>query len=410
MLKQALPFLAAASSTFAADPCAPEAPHCYTQDDCERCYCLGPAQIIANSPVRPYTCDGDIAITVAGLYWQAHQDGLEYAVNNAVFTTAVPSSSTGNLSALGNLHNLIDSYYEAPKFQWNFGFKIGLGYNSACDGWDIGMMWTRYEGRAKSHIEAEADDNHTLIPLWSAFTGFWNDFFFAATDIETDWNLDFNLIDIDLGRQFWVSKYLTFRPHIGLRYASIHQNFHLYHKGGSWNLHELLGPALNQPAFNGEVQLKNNFDGIGPILGSDTNWHLGCGWSLYGDLSAALVYGRFDIDHDENYRLAEAPFTKTRVLETEDHFRASRAIMDLALGVQWMGMICDCKYGLLVSLGWEQHLFFDQNQMWRVVRNFTTPPNTDFLQFPNNGGENIHSQRRGNLDMHGWTLRLEFDF
>ncbi|NGX36934.1 MAG: hypothetical protein K1000chlam2_00080 [Chlamydiae bacterium] len=57
--------------------CNPQPPATCYADDCNRCYCLGPENIIANAPVNPRTCNGDLTITVAGLYWKARQDGME---------------------------------------------------------------------------------------------------------------------------------------------------------------------------------------------------------------------------------------------------------------------------------------------------------------------------------------------
>ena len=74
---------------------------------------------------------------------------------------------------------------------------------------------------------------------------------------------------------------------------------------------------------------------------------------------------------------------------------------DIALGVRYAARFCECQYALAVSLGWEHHLFLDQNQMWRVVRNIDADePSTS----------NIYHQRRGNLDTQGWTLSVVFDF
>jgi hypothetical protein len=215
-----------ATSAFAATNCAPEGPATCYADDCKHCYCLGPVNTMVNAPVNPRTCNGDWVITVAGLYWNAHQDGMEYAIDNHARSPELPLTT-------GDYIILVDAEYKTPNFDWNGGFKFGVGYNTTCDGWDFGVMWTWYEGSASSHIEAKIDDNHTLLPLWSA-VALPNGGTIYARDIKTDWTLDLDLIDIELGREYWTSKYLTFRPFIGLRIAYIKQSFEIEHKGGSW--------------------------------------------------------------------------------------------------------------------------------------------------------------------------------
>ncbi len=381
----ALPLIAVSSMLPAArynskTDCAPAPPAACNEDACCRTYCLGPENYGVNAAVRPITCNGDWVITAAGLYWNAHMDGMEYAVDTSVKNDVAE-----------NRTNLIDAEYKNPDFKWDFGFKFGIGYNTTCDGWDIGVVWTRYHGKASSHDEAELDDNHTLLPLWSnvstIFAGTPTPPLYA-TDIETHWKLELDLVDFELGREFWNSKKLTIRPFVGLRYARINQDFNIEHKGGSWSEF-----TENQ---NNEVELDNHYRGFGIRAGLDTVWNFGCGWAIYGNTAFSILYGRFDIEHDETNRIASAPFTKTKILDTEESFRASRFVADLALGIQWSSLFCDCQYGLAVKLGWENHIFLDQNQLWRVN--------------PKLDGINIFSQRRGDLDTQGVTLTFVFDF
>lgn len=400
-MKKALPFILLSAGALHAADCEPEAPKCYTQDPCEQCYCLGPASIIANAPVGPITCDGDISIGVSAFYWKAQQEGLEYAIENV--GSFDPSSSS--LDDLFSLNNLIDSHYISPNFKWDFGFKIEIGYTNPCDGWDIGLSWTHFKGKASSHDEAEVSDNHTFIPLWSAYQipetspiVVFPDL--LVIDIQTQWNLHLDLVDLELGRDFWVSRYLSFRPFVGLRYGLLEQSFTILQAGFVF----LIVPDGN--IANDEIDLNNDFRGIGPRVGMDLSWNVGCGFGLYSTLAAALLYGRFNVKHDERLREAVSPFSKLQFLTTEDHFRASRASLDLQFGVEYAALICDCRYGISGRLGWEQHLFFHQNQLWRVTRHSAIGD----ASLPNNHGENVHQQRRGNLCTQGLTLSLRFDF
>ncbi len=373
------------------DNCEPEPPATCYPENCNHCYCLGPENYGVNAPVRPYTCNGDWVISAAGFYWIAHQDGMEYAIDNSV-------KNPDDIFSYGEINNLIDAKYETPDFKWDWGFKVGLGYNTTCDGWDFGVVWTWYRGKANDHIETEIDDNHSLIPLWSAYAPELevSSITLFATDIETHWKIQLNLIDIELGREYWTSKHLSFRPFAGLRIAYLEQNFEIQHKGGIWSA------ILGNPAFNNEVDLENDFKGVGVRSGFDTVWNFGCGWGLYGNFAASIVYGRFSLDHDEENREVSSPHDKIKVLENEESFRASRGMLDLALGIQWASLFCDCQYRFTIQLGWENHLFFHQNQLWRVNRIGELDDE--------DRGENVFFQRRGNLDTQGWTLKVQFEF
>ena len=129
-------------------------------------------------------------------------------------------------------------------------------------------------------------------------------------------------------------------------------------------------------------------------------------WILFGILVAGgpFIYGRFDVDHDEKLREASVAFSKQAIFQTENSFRTTRLAVDLALGVQWSALFCNSKYGFTAKLGWENHLFLDQNQMWRAFKiaayNGSTSRNTPNVVYPT----------RGDLDTQGWTLTLVFDF
>ncbi len=346
----ALSILGATNIAFAAkgaDNCSPEPPATCYPENCNHCYCLGPENYGVNAPVRPYTCNGDWVISAAGFYWNAHQDGMEYAIDNSVKNPNPQSGS--DLIKILELNNLIDAKYETPDFKWDFGFKLDLGYNTTCDGWDFGVVWTWYRGKANDHIEAEIDDNHTLLPLWSAYSptiGTPEGSVTYATDIETHWKLQLNLIDFELGREYWTSKYLSFRPFVGLRIAFIEQNFEIQHKGGVWDFQRF---GTESVRVNDKVDLDNDFKGVGVRAGFDTVWNFGCGWGLYGNFASSIVYGKFSLDHDEEMRVAEIPFDKIKILEAEESFHASRAMLDFGLGIQWASLFCDCHYGFTVQ-------------------------------------------------------------
>lgn len=59
--------------------------------------------------------------------------------------------------------------------------------------------------------------------------------------------------------------------------------------------------------------MRNNFLGIGPIVGIIPNIFLPAGFSLYGELTASGLLGRFYVKQKERY-LSETLFNKTNVM------------------------------------------------------------------------------------------------
>lgn len=335
------------------------------EQDCKCMYpCLGPTNCAINAPVHPRGCDDtQWALTVAGFYWNAHQEGLDFAVR----------SDTDNATGA-----LVNGEFQTPNFKWQPGFKLGLNYTSNCDAWDFGVLWTWYKGKAHGNVEAEASDNALLYTLWSR-----NGTETFARDVTHRWDLKLNLIDLEMGRDFWNSERLALRPFIGLRIAFINQDFDLEYRGGSFS------------NVNDFVELDNNYKGVGIRGGLNSTWNIGCGWAIYGDMAFSILYGKFSTSQKEYTKGVTSPFSKTSITEADSSFRSSKLITDLGIGLQWGTLLCECKYGITFRLGWENHLFSNQNQLWRITRD---------------SENNNYSPARGDLDTQGWTLNVRFDF
>lgn len=364
--------------------CVPDIP----ETEC----CLGEEpEIIANPSLYP---DCQWSISAGLLYWSAHQDGMEFAIRNFVFVPVVNPLP----EEIDELNNLVNDDFERPKSKWDLGYEIAVGYRGGCDGWDLNILWDHFCVNSAFEIDAEVEDNQTLVTLLSAFAPAQGGVTYAR-GIDTEWKVQLDLVDFELGRALWVGERLTFRPFVGVRYARIDQDYDLEHKGGSWS------PRMNptQDALSGLVHFDNFFHGAGLRSGLNTSWNLNCGFGFYGDLAASLLFGSFKVSHDEKTRMVANPFTKETVLDSEYKFRASRAIFDVGLGVQWLGHFCGDCYSLLAKLGWDMHFFAHQNQMWQIARIGNVSGQTL-------SGENTFTQSRGSLDAQGLTFSLLFGF
>ncbi len=64
----------------------------------------------------------------AALYWQAEESGLGYALK---------SPSSENLASNSSIKN--------PTFDWDFGFKFGLGYRIPHDCFEFELQFTSFQ-------------------------------------------------------------------------------------------------------------------------------------------------------------------------------------------------------------------------------------------------------------------------
>ncbi len=318
-----------------------------------------------NPPGRPQVRDGvDLFIFGDLLVWNAHENGLPLAVVND-----------------GASNNLSHSEAKSIHSNWNAGFRVGIGYNLPHDGWDLSLAWARIYTHGHKHIHNHGDTftfpsrAHPADEL--LLLG-------PCNRADSHWRLHFNQLDLDLGREFFVSKWLTLRPHFGLRTDWIHQKWNSEFRNFGGESNKL------------DVEYKDEWWGLGLEGGLDTQWGLGCGFSLFGNFAGAILYGFHDIDYRDTDKPPQANTTsKGKFANLDQSYRISHPIFDLMMGLRYDHMFCNDSFHLGLQVGWEHHIYFSQNQF---------PVFVDDVSL----GDFISNQ--GDLAFQGWTVAARFDF
>ena len=320
-----------------------------------------------NPPGRPQVRDGaDLFFTADWLIWQAHENGTGYAVKTKA---EQPSATALYNSSIKNLH-----------FDWDSGFRIGLGYNLPHDGWDVVAGWTWFQTNASGHVNKGngavlSANPYDLAEL--SIDGY--------TSSSSHLNLKLNMIDLDLGREFFVSKWMTLRPFMGLRTGWINQKLK-----SNYN-----GPIPTSSVSELNSYARNNYWGLGLHSGLDSEWGLGAGFSLYGNAACSILNGFFQVS---DYLYSEfRSGTHNDHITNSDSFRIGRVIGELAMGVRWDTMFANDHCHFSIQGGWEQLMFFGQNQMKHFYGSFLS-----------NAGAYFANQ--GDLTFQGWTLSERLDF
>jgi hypothetical protein len=355
-----------------------------------------------NPPARPtQKCDWGALITVDALLLKAQENGLEFAVT----TQNGPD---------------VDSSFEQSVFQgksegksldfdWDWGVRVGLGANLPRDGWDVVLNWTHFLSTSKTKVTPGAGESilTTFLNTQDPDISFGTQSVFAkqsgtATGAISSWRLLLNELDLELGRQFYTSDWLTLKPHAGLRTAWIHQKDNVSYTG-------LVHPLdTNEIYFNeANVNMKNNFWGLGLLGGLDTQWGIGCGWSVLANFAASILYGYFDNNHTESAVVSVTPAdpadnpANLAVGDTDTFFEfhrfnhVGRFITDFILGIRYDRMFCCDAYHLGFDVGWEHHLFFGQNQ---------------FIYFDSSIQPAQSFSNQGDLYLQGVSFKVRFDF
>jgi len=288
------------------------------------------------------------------LYWYQRTNGTAFAYSNHTLLTSVP---------LKGRTKDID-------FGWSWGIRVGGGKNIDYDKWDLSASFLYYSNHVSG--TAKSGQASTLIPLRGAIitqTG--------VTHAKSSYALDFYNLDVELGRHYYVSAKLSFRPFIGGKSAWIDQRQMIRYTGGSL--------ALN----TAHVKDYCDYWGVGTKGGVNTRWFIGNGWHIDALIAGALLYGYFDIEHCE--RVTPSPLDHIKL---EDNKHRFVPMIQWRLGLSWGSYFNRKQNYLNLSAAYEGMYWWRQNQMLKIYE-YTAVRYDNFAE---------------DLSMHGLTLSVKLYF
>jgi hypothetical protein len=329
-------------------------------------------------------CPADFYVNASFLIMQAKEDGLEFAIRDSD-AAGLPISHG---EVLGISHN--DSDYG-----YNPGVRVGMGFYMNHDAWTIDLDWTWLN---ITESQSYSTPSGVLIPLWlppyaQDATGTFSPI--GGPDstwkgISAIWNAHYNTLDAKLGKPYHISRSVIFKPHFGLRAGWIDQHFSVHHGGSFDNPHS----SLNGVVAHGQ----NDFWGIGARAGLDSEWVVGKGWQLFGNIAGSMLFGKFDIE--QNLSLNGSGDIHNYGFDLDYDYYQNVPNMELQLGIAWNKYFNKNKYRIGVAAAYEFHEWFDQFNMRKFFG--YTYSSTQF-QWQND------SVSRGNLTLNGFSVKLQLD-
>lgn len=308
-----------------------------------------------------------VTASIDVLFWQASEDGLSYASR-----IDVEGSNFKNKARHLN-------------FKYEPGFRVGLGtFFAKSDQWDLEFFWTHLDSKASG---LTSNGSLLQIPWNSSILG--NN----ASRAKAFWNLYYNIIDLELGRNFFISKALAARPFIGLRGAFIKQKYQVDYNG---QFALPVGVTVEAPTkFNG----KDNFWAIGIRPGVDLLWHFNKHWAFVGAVSTSLLYGsQMTTSKSSGLNPTTSPL-EPLAISFKDSSWKYRLNVEGSLGFQWETYFNEHKRHLSMALIYEVSQWINQNQLAQNIIQFETVRTTP-QAIPKNA----------TLGLQGFTYKLNFAF
>ena len=317
----------------------------------------------------------DVFLTADFIWWRASQEGMSYVFSNFGNGSVDSSTGTGSVGR-GSVRHVADD--------WSPGFKVGLGLNLGHDGWDLAAEYTWLRTHNSSSTTNTDPTTSRLFPMWdiannsdlAIFTGLRA----GVTSAFASWHLHFNVIDLELARNHYISQYLTLRPHIGLKGAWIDQHYKVRYFR---NISE---------TDMSNFRMKNDQDywGIGIRTGLDTAWYFMKNFCMYGDFAIAAMWSRFDIDRADSVQDLVTATVPERInaFNTENDFHTIKPVMEFGLGLRYDWWFSDDDYHFGIQAGWEEQMWVNHNNL---------------LHF-------FEEASHGDLVTQGLTIKVRFDF
>jgi hypothetical protein len=268
------------------------------------CTIYGNCQIEPNCHCPSNNCRGELLIEADLLVWCPCEKGLD---------RCVPKEITNTIASDGKVLSVFKESGSAPKFKWSPGYRVSLGYASSQFCLNTKLVWSHFDS-SSHHSEKE------------------NNF---------KWRLQFNTVDALASYRFESCDCLTFSPFLGIRAAKIDQNIHLNN-------------FVFNPVHNKDSQ---KFSGIGPLIGLETHFKIGCNLSVFANVALSWLYGECKIKFDHLSEFDDG----TNLYKVKKHFHSNQYVTDTCIGIKWNTTIC--KRDVFIKLALEHHHYFDYNYL-----------------------------------------------
>lgn len=280
-------------------------------------------QVVEPVPEAPA---GEVFAAAEFLLFTPRQRGLDFALQD----------NRDDLVPVGQLRSL--NYKTEP------GVRATLGYRPGGYPWDVRVSYTYIT--SSDGYGVVANPGGLLYPTLTK-TGLTNEANIATASA----SLSLNVYDLEVG--YLIQKeHLQARLFGGVRLASLRQS--------------LLAQYDGRDAQGATVDVRPNFDGVGPLFGMEGTIGMGQGFGVYGRASGALLTGSM-----------RAPFVETNNVggtvyaDLTDRFALTVPVATLAVGVsyQYHGLLIRAGYEVTNWFGvFERPAFYDDFAEGKVMR------------------------------------------
>jgi Legionella pneumophila major outer membrane protein precursor len=236
---------------------------------------------VKNASASPHLKKSHGYLSASALLWNVLTDASDVALNTQVSLTDTQETKT--------------NFYQTNNWGWNWGVKATLGFFTS-DDWDLSFNFAYLQAVKRYHnaLSYSPDETYTY-PLSGVLQDLSTN---ARYDIAGQLpfssfyqknNLYFYDGNINLAREFFISKKLSLKPLAGVKGSYFIQKSKI-----DFDTSDIDGGTF----YPGTFSIKNNYWGVGPQVGSGIRFGFTRHVSLNFQLDGALLWGKV-LNHEQ---------------------------------------------------------------------------------------------------------------
>lgn len=291
-------------------------------------------------------------VTADFIYWRATADNYQYAASGIAIVgadgvTPVPPPKRGQT--------------KSPGFEFEPGFKVGAGLKFAHDGWDLyaNYTWLNPATLKSTQTRDTGDMVGPSDPYYGAPT---------LSKVKDRFKQSFNILDLELGRKFFLSPFMTLRPYFGLRGAWIHQHQRnvltvFNNDTNGLGVNSFIVPVGDEITTLIQKQKVKSW-GIGIRGGIAPVWYFMKNLGLYGNFALSGLwtsYRNVSQTFFEGTSSVPVGTFSGRTANIGRSFHTVTPVIELGLGLTYMAFFNKDASALTLSAGWEEQMWIGFN-------------------------------------------------
>lgn len=305
------------------------------------------------------------------LLMQVKQDGMEYGVTQ----NNLPAVAGNDANVFPLMGGEIQGHStNSHHWRWNYGCRLGCGFYLNHDSWNVEAQWTYIRFKEDTGKNVRTGE---LLSLWLPPSLLPESHTNLA--VSERWTGNLNTFDLSIGKPYHVSRYVVLHPFFGLRAAWIEQDM-TSRNGGTYE--------FTVEDTNLDMTAKNDFWAVGIRGGLNSEWKVGAGFSLFGNISTSLLFSHFDVDQSLS-------FHNETFVDLEHDFYTNTPNLELGVGLGWSTKFSKDKYRVSLKGLYEFHEWWYMNRMRRFFDDKSPSANADL---------------KGDLMINGFSFAIQFDF